>query len=210
MFFSREKEALKECVKREFMPFCCITAGTLLLCLSIAALVEPYRFASAGVTGLALIPSYLWGLPPVWILTAGNVLLLIWGWKALSPRFALWTVYNTVLTSLALPLLETVRYPLMSDPILAALFGGVGRNTMRKSFAKAYGVSGYRQMFQASIDRLRKLEGIDITLANHTAQGPFMTNRRMNRGFVHPEQWQEFLDYCQAKLDELRRDDPEE
>ena len=125
MFFSREKEALKECVKREFMPFCCITAGTLLLCLSIAALVEPYRFASAGVTGLALIPSYLWGLPPVWILTAGNVLLLIWGWKALSPRFALWTVYNTVLTSLALPLLETVRYPLMSDPILAALFGGV-------------------------------------------------------------------------------------
>lgn len=125
MSFAQGKKAVGEIVRREFLPFLNITAGTLLLCMSIAALVEPYRFASAGVTGLALIPSYLWGVPPVWILTAGNVLLLIWGWKALSPRFALWTVYNTVLTSLALPLLETVRYPLMRDPILAALFGGV-------------------------------------------------------------------------------------
>ena len=125
MSFVQGKKAVGEIARREFLPFLNITAGTLLVCLCVAALIEPYRFASAGVTGIALIPSYLWGIPPVWILTIGNALLLIWGWKALSPRFALWTLYNTALTSLALPLFEAVPFPLMSNPILAALFGGV-------------------------------------------------------------------------------------
>ena len=125
MSFVKGKEAVVEAAQHEFVPFLGMTAGTLLVCMCVAGLIEPYRFASAGVTGLALIPSYLWGVPPVWIITIGNALLLLWGWKALSPRFALWTLYNTALTFLALPLFESVPYPLMSSPILAALFGGV-------------------------------------------------------------------------------------
>lgn len=117
--------SLKNIVMREFMPFLSITSGTLLVCLGLAAMVEPYRFAGSGVTGIALIPSYLWGLPPVYVIAVANAALLLWGWKALSKRFALWTLYNTLLTTLVLPAFESVRYPLMSSPILAALFGGV-------------------------------------------------------------------------------------
>ncbi len=112
-------------VKREAGSFVRVTLGTLLICFTIAALLEPYRFANTGVTGLALISNYLWGISPAWVLTAGNALLLLWGWKALSPRFALWTVYNTVLTSAALPLFEMYRYPMIQNPILATLLGGV-------------------------------------------------------------------------------------
>lgn len=112
-------------VKRETESLIRVTLGTLLICFTIAALLEPYRFANTGVTGLALISNYLWGISPVWVLTAGNALLLLWGWKALSPRFALWTVYNTVLTSAALPLFEMYHYPMIQNPILATLLGGV-------------------------------------------------------------------------------------
>lgn len=117
--------ALRAACRRELGTFLNVTVGTLLICLCIAALIEPYQFASTGVTGVGLITNYLWGISPVWVLTGGNALLLAWGWKALSPRFALWTLYNTLLTSLALPLFEMFRYPLISNTILAALFGGV-------------------------------------------------------------------------------------
>jgi uncharacterized membrane-anchored protein YitT (DUF2179 family) len=118
-------QALRAMIKRETWPFIGITFATLLLCFLIAALIEPYQFASTGVTGMALITNYLWGISPVWVLTIVNGLLLIWGWKAMSPRFALWTLYNTVLMSIALPLFEMVHYPVIDNPILAALLGGV-------------------------------------------------------------------------------------
>ncbi len=94
----------------------------------------------------------------------------------------------------------------------AALFGGIGRNTMRKEYEirrKGVSVRKYREDFQRSLDKLRKLEQVDITLANHPNQGPFISNHEMKRGFVHPEQWQEFLDYCQARIDELWQEEPE-
>jgi uncharacterized membrane-anchored protein YitT (DUF2179 family) len=118
-------QAVRAMLKREMWPFIGITFSTLLLCFLIAALIEPYKFASTGVTGLALITNYLWGISPVWVLTIVNGLLLIWGWKAMSPRFAMWTLYNTVLMSVALPLFEMIHYPVIDNPILAALLGGV-------------------------------------------------------------------------------------
>ena len=56
MSFIKGKEAVVEAAQHEFVPFLGMTAGTLLVCLCVAGLIEPYRFASAGVTGLALIP----------------------------------------------------------------------------------------------------------------------------------------------------------
>ncbi|MFR4120421.1 MAG: YitT family protein, partial [Bilophila wadsworthia] len=60
----------------------------------------------------------------------GNAVLLLWGWKALYLRFALWTLYVTVLTSVAIPVFELFQYPVIGNTILAALLagavGGVG------------------------------------------------------------------------------------
>ncbi len=123
-FFGVDRANLKELIKREAGSFVGVTVGTLLVCFAIAALVEPYRFANTGLTGIALITNYLWGISPVWVLTAGNLLLLLCGWKALSPRFAAWTLYNSILTSVALPLFEMYPYPLIQNPILATLLGG--------------------------------------------------------------------------------------
>ena len=76
-----------------------VTVGTLLTCFAVVALTMPYRFAGGGVIGIALIAEYAWGVSPAWVVGIVNAILLIWGWKALSPRFALWTIYVTALQS---------------------------------------------------------------------------------------------------------------
>ena len=89
----------------------------------------------------------------------------------------------------------------------AGLFGGVGLNTMKSRYYALRGVSGNREKFRASISKLRAFSP-DITLANHNSQGSFMKNHRTGSGFVHPEQWQLFLDECAQKLDQLEAEDP--
>ena len=117
-------------LRREWHTLLATTIGTLLTCFAVVALTVPYQFAGGGVLGLALISNYAWGISPAWVLSVGNAVLLLWGWKALSLRFALWTLYVTVLTSVAIPVFELFQYPVIGNTILAALLagavGGVG------------------------------------------------------------------------------------
>lgn len=100
-------------LRREWHTLLAATIGTLLTCFAVVALTVPYQFAGGGVLGLALISNYAWGISPAWVLSVGNAVLLLWGWKALSLRFALWTLYVTVLTSVAIPVFELFQYPVI-------------------------------------------------------------------------------------------------
>jgi len=78
----RVADFLHRLIKEELDTLISTTIGTVLTCFSIIAFMMPYKFASGGVTGVALITNYLWGLSPVWVITVGNALLLLWaGWK---------------------------------------------------------------------------------------------------------------------------------
>ena len=101
-------------LRREWHTLLATTIGTLLTCFAVVALTVPYQFAGGGVLGLALISNYAWGISPAWVLSVGNAVLLLWGWKALSLRFALWTLYVTVIGNTILAAL------------LAGAVGGVG------------------------------------------------------------------------------------
>lgn len=106
------------------------TIGTLLTCFAVVTLTVPYQFMGGGMLGLALINNCTWGISPTWVLNVSNAVLPLRGWKALSLRFALWTLYVTVLTSVAIPIFELLQYPVVGNTILAALLigavGGVG------------------------------------------------------------------------------------
>lgn len=118
-------DQLRQVARAEFGTFVSVTLGTTIICFSIVALIVPYQFAGTGVTGIALLTNYLWGISPVWVITVGNTLLLLWGWRSLSMRFALWTLYVTVLTSALVPIFELFSYPVIENTILAAILAGV-------------------------------------------------------------------------------------
>lgn len=121
----RLKNRFEGCLREEWGTLVSTTLGTALTCFAIVALVIPYKFAGAGVTGIALITNYLWGISPAWVITVGNALLLLWGWRYLSTRFALWTLYVTVLTSVMVPFFERFTYPVIENVMLAVVLSAV-------------------------------------------------------------------------------------
>ena len=51
----RLKNRFEGCLREEWGTLLSTTLGTALTCFAIVALVIPYKFAGAGVTGIALI-----------------------------------------------------------------------------------------------------------------------------------------------------------
>ncbi|SMG23362.1 Uncharacterized membrane-anchored protein YitT, contains DUF161 and DUF2179 domains [Dethiosulfovibrio salsuginis] len=114
-----------ELVRKEWSTFFLATLGTIFMSFAIVALTIPYRFAGAGLAGIALLTKYVWDISPAWVIAIGNLILLGWGWKVLSPRFVLWTLYVSMLTSGAVAFFELFEYPMLNDMLLAAILSGI-------------------------------------------------------------------------------------
>jgi len=114
-------------VKEEWRAFVAVTAGVSLQALAVVLFVLPNRFPDLGVSGIAVLSNYVFGISPAWVILAANTLLMIWAWKELSPRFVLWTAWAVVLFSLLLKAFELVPVPVIGDKFMAAMVSGVIR-----------------------------------------------------------------------------------
>jgi uncharacterized membrane-anchored protein YitT (DUF2179 family) len=114
-------------MKDEWRTFLAVTAGVSLQALAVVLFVLPNRFPDLGVSGIAVLSNYVFGVSPAWGILAGNTLLMIWAWKELSPRFVLWTAWAVVLFSLLLKVFEFVPVPLIGDKFMAAMVSGAIR-----------------------------------------------------------------------------------
>lgn len=79
----------------------------------------------------------------------------------------------------------------------AGMHGGVGMNSMKKSFLKKYGLSTEtREKFVAAIDGLMQ-ERVDILLGNHVANNDTVGKSRQitetHNPFIDPTAWKKFL-----------------
>ncbi|QVL36026.1 YitT family protein [Aminirod propionatiphilus] len=148
-------------LRREGKTFALVTAGTVVMCAGIVAFTLPYRFPDVGVTGLAVLSNYLWGISPSWIIGAANGLLFLWAWRGLSPRFVGWSAYSVALTTAALELLKLFPYPHLSEPLLAAVLGGVVKGLGIGLVFLAGASTGGTDIIVVT---LRKRFGIDVGL----------------------------------------------
>ena len=150
-------------MKRERSTFISSTPGTLLMWFGIMALPIPYRFPDTGVTGLAILSNYVWGLSPAWIIAILNIILFVWGWRQLSPRFILWTIYVVALTTLGLKFFGIFEYPLIEETLLAAILGGVIKGLGIGLVLRDGSSTGGTDIVAAA---LRKRYGVDIGMYN--------------------------------------------
>jgi len=95
--------------------------------MAVVLFVLPNRFPDLGVSGIAVLSNYVFGISPAWVILISNALLMAWAWKELSPRFVLWTAWAVVLFSLLLKAFEFVPVPLIGDKFMAAMVSGVIR-----------------------------------------------------------------------------------
>lgn len=102
-----------------------LLAGAFLIAASFNLFMLPNRIASGGVSGLSVIVYHLFGLTPAYVQWSLNVPILIAGLAVFGLPYFL----RTAIGSLFLPLfvLLTAHWtPLTNNPLLAAIFGGLG------------------------------------------------------------------------------------
>lgn len=100
--------------------------GGLIYAVALVCFVAPAQIAPGGVSGISVIVSHLTGLPLGALNLAMNIPLLILAWRFLGHGFTLRTL-KTVGIQVVLIELASALFPVyQGEPILAALFGGVG------------------------------------------------------------------------------------
>ena len=101
----------------------------------------------------------------------------------------------------------------LSDGTVAAMHGGIGMNSMKADFLRAYGLSfACRQQFKEGLHRLAS-ERVDLVMGNHPNQTHTLEKMqaRLHDGaeILDPTEWHRFLARVERRIDKLIQDDPE-
>lgn len=99
--------------------------GCILYAVGINCFIMPQDFASGGVSGIALIITYLTGLPNGTITFLLNIPLIIFSFKILGHMFLLKSVKTLAILTLCIDVLTQPFPKYTGDPILAAICAGL-------------------------------------------------------------------------------------
>lgn len=120
-----------------------ITFGAALIAVAFNAFVIPYGLLSGGVSGLALLGSYLYNFPVYLGIFILNIPIFLWGLKELQWKLILYSAVGTAVVIAALPLSAPYIPVPALDLFLASVFsgvvGGIGSGIIFKMGASAGG-----------------------------------------------------------------------
>lgn len=103
-----------------------VAIGCIVCSISINAFLVPHHLLSGGVSGLAIIFYFLFGLPIGVQVFVMNIPLLYAAYRLLGRDYTIGTIYGTILFSLTIDATRFVStYNLIDDPIISAVTGGV-------------------------------------------------------------------------------------
>ena len=105
-------------------------AGSLLIGISVNFFTAPNHMAPGGVTGIATLLNYIFGIPIGTMSFLINVPLMIVAYMYLGRHFSIYTLKSMTILSLSVDLVAKVmeltnQVGYNGDPLLAALMGGV-------------------------------------------------------------------------------------
>jgi uncharacterized membrane-anchored protein YitT (DUF2179 family) len=100
-----------------------ITVGSFIYSIGVKSVIVPHNFITGGITGVSLLCYYFTNIlsPGIWYFILNTPLFLI-GWKMVSRRFFLYSLFGMVISSFWFDLI-TFTIPL-NDPFLVMLAGG--------------------------------------------------------------------------------------
>lgn len=102
-----------------------LVIGTWIVALSFSLFLAPNQIASGGVQGISILIHQLLGIAPAYTQWSLNIPLLLIGIWVLGNRFGIKTAVSTLLIPLFV-FMTNGWTPLTSEPLLAAIFGGLG------------------------------------------------------------------------------------
>lgn len=101
-----------------------LTIGGVFITISVQSVAAPHGFLTGGVMGFSLLTNYMVGIFPstTWSLFF-SIPLLLFGLLKVSRTFALYSVYGTVIVTVAGIFLEDFIIPIQ-DPLYASILSG--------------------------------------------------------------------------------------
>lgn len=109
----------------EIQDYMLLVLGCVIVGLAFNGFVFPNRIASGGVSGISTIIGHLADFAPGYIQWAINIPLFFVGVWVLGRRFGMKTLVGTMLFPFVV-VLSAQMEPVTLDPLLAAIFGGIG------------------------------------------------------------------------------------
>lgn len=106
-----------------------ITIGIFIYAVSVNSVTIPNDLGGGGVTGLALLLYYSFGISPALTNIVVNAVIMLYGWRILERRTTYYTLYAIVVLSLFLDRLHLPSFVPDNSilvPIVAGVLSGIG------------------------------------------------------------------------------------
>jgi uncharacterized membrane-anchored protein YitT (DUF2179 family) len=150
--------ALLQAVRGDWKAVLVIILCNIVTAFAVINFTLPYRFPDMGVSGLAVLSNYLFGISPSWVIFSGNMLLLIWGWKNLNPRFLALTICSIVVFSVSMIIFRLIPLPLSQDRFMATVVTGLLKGTAAGMIFNVGGSGGGTDIIAIVLRRRRGIE----------------------------------------------------
>ncbi|WP_418746509.1 YitT family protein [Frisingicoccus sp.] len=101
-------------------------SGIFIMSLGIHCFLVPANIAPGGVSGMAILIQYLWGLPIGLMSFVINVPIFILSWRYLGKKYTMQSLGAVLLSSVILDYVVTPWVPMYTgERFLGSLFGGI-------------------------------------------------------------------------------------
>ena len=146
-------------IKTEWKSAAVIIVASSLQAFAVRYFTLHYHFPDLGVSGIAVLTNYVFGISPNWVILIGNILLLAWAWKYLNTRFLFLTVISIATFSAMLSVFALFPLSLPEDKFMATVITGVLKGAAGGLMFHAGGSGGGTDIIAAA---MRKRYGIEV------------------------------------------------
>ena len=145
-------------MRKNYMRYVMILIGCLISSGSINLFLVPNQLLSGGVSGIAIIFYYLFGLPIGLQMLVMNIPLLFAAYRTLGKTYTIDVVFGTFLFSICIDAMQFLsNYHIVDDAMLAAIYGGVFTGIGYGIIFRANGSSGGLDIVAAMVKKYYSL-----------------------------------------------------
>lgn len=136
-----------------------IILASLLQAFAVNYFTLHYRFPDLGVSGIAVLTNYAFGISPNWVILTGNIILMIWAWRDLNLHFLGLTLISIFTFSAGLSIFALYPLSLPDDKFMATVITGLIKGFAGGMMFNVGGSSGGTDIIAAA---LRRRYGIEV------------------------------------------------
>lgn len=101
-----------------------IVSGSAVYAVAVEMLLSPLKISPGGLTGISLLVNFLSGIPTGAILIVLNIPLIVISFLWFGKGFIIKSALSVALSSLFIEIINIFSIPIITDRMLAAVFGG--------------------------------------------------------------------------------------